>query len=187
MPKIPAAASKATGPRRARPATTRAMAGRKEVPSAPAAGPSALQGCTHLKLRRLGRVVARHYESQLAGSGLHINQYSLLSVVVKLGPIGLGELAAVLRLESSTLSRNLQPLVAQGLVEVKIGGDDARSRQAVATAAGRAARSEAQRMWKQAQLALNERLGAERVATLHALLDESLALLEGPAEGDDHE
>ena len=85
MPKIPAAVSKATGPRRARPATTRAMAGRKEVPSAPAAGPGALQGCTHLKLRRLGRVVARHYESQLAGSGLHINQYSLLSVVEGLG------------------------------------------------------------------------------------------------------
>lgn len=153
--------------------------------AAPAAG-GALQGCTHLKLRRLGRVVARHYEAVLAGSGLRINQYSLLSAVVKLGPVGLGELASVLRLDGSTLSRNLQPLIEQGLVELR-PGDDARSRLAVATEAGRAARAEAQRMWKQAQLALNERLGPERVAALHALLDESLALLEAAAEGDDHE
>lgn len=153
--------------------------------AAPAVG-GVLQGCTHLKLRRLGRVVARHYEAVLAGSGLRINQYSLLSAVVKLGPVGLGELASVLRLDGSTLSRNLQPLIEQGLVELR-PGDDARSRLAVATEAGRAARAEAQRMWKQAQLALNERLGPERVAALHALLDESLALLEAAAEGDDHE
>jgi DNA-binding MarR family transcriptional regulator len=155
-------------------------------PAAPA-GAGVLQGCTHLKLRRLGRVVARHYEAMLAGSGLRINQYSLLSAVVKLGPVGLGELASVLRLDGSTLSRNLQPLVEQGYVEVRPGGDDARSRTALATEAGRAARAEAQRMWKQAQLALNERLGPDRVAALHALLDESLALLEAAAEGEDHD
>jgi len=154
-------------------------------PGAPGGG-TVLQGCTHLKLRRLGRVVARHYEAMLAGSGLRINQYSLLSAVVKLGPVGLGELASVLRLDGSTLSRNLHPLVEQGFVEVR-PGDDARSRTAVATEAGRAARAEAQRMWKQAQLALNERLGPARVAALHALLDESLALLEAADEGDDHE
>ncbi|MBI5722181.1 MAG: winged helix-turn-helix transcriptional regulator [Burkholderiales bacterium] len=148
--------------------------------AAPVAVPPAVQGCTNLKLRRLGRVVARHYEACLAGSGLRINQYSLLSAVVKLGPVGLGELASVLRLDSSTLSRNLQPLVEQGLVEVCPGEVDARAREAIATAAGQSMRAEAQRAWKQAQLALNERLGRERVAALHALLDESLAILEAP-------
>jgi DNA-binding MarR family transcriptional regulator len=139
----------------------------------------AVQGCTNLKLRQLGRVVSRHYEAHLAGSGLRkITQYSLLSAVVKLGPVGLGELARVLRLDGSTLSRNLQPLVDQGWVEVTAGPGDARSRQAVASAAGQALRAEAQRAWKRAQMALNQRLGAERVAALHALLDESLAVLE---------
>ena len=45
---------------------------------------------------------------------------------------------------------------------------------------GRAKRLEAQREWKRAQLALNARLGAGRVAELHALLDDCLATLAEP-------
>ena len=135
------------------------------------------QGCTNLKLRELGRVVTRHYDAYVAPIGLKNSQYSLLSHVVARGPVRPGELASRMRLDASTLTRNLQPLVAAGWVE-QGPGDDARSRSVVATEAGRAKRAEAQRAWKQAQLALNARLGNERVAALHALLDECLAVLE---------
>ena len=135
------------------------------------------QGCTNLKLRELSRVVTRHYDAHVAPTGLKNSQYSLLSHVVALGPVRPGELAARMRLDASTLTRNLQPLIAAGWVE-QGPGDDARSRSVVATEAGRAKRAEAQRAWKQAQLALNARLGNERVAALHALLDECLAALE---------
>lgn len=135
------------------------------------------QGCTNLKLRELGRVVTRHYDAYVAPTGLKNTQYSLLSHIVLLGPIRPGELAARMRLDASTLTRNLQPLIAAGWVE-QGPGDDARSRSVVATEAGRAKRAEAQRVWKQAQLALNARLGNERVAALHALLDDCLAVLE---------
>ncbi|TXC66464.1 winged helix-turn-helix transcriptional regulator [Piscinibacter aquaticus] len=135
------------------------------------------QGCTNLKLRELSRVVTRHYDAHVAPTGLKNSQYSLLSHIVLLGPIRPGELAARMRLDASTLTRNLQPLVAAGWVE-QGPGEDARSRSVVATEAGRAKRAEAQRAWKHAQLALNARLGNERVAALHALLDECLAALE---------
>jgi len=135
------------------------------------------QGCTNLKLRELSRVVTRHYDAYVAPTGLKNTQYSLLSHIVLLGPIRPGELASRMRLDASTLTRNLQPLVAAGWVE-QGPGDDARSRAVVATEAGRAKRVEAQRAWKQAQLALNARLGNERVAALHALLDDCLAALE---------
>lgn len=135
------------------------------------------QGCTNLKLRELSRVVTRHYDAHVAPTGLKNSQYSLLSHVVALGPVRPGELAARMRLDASTLTRNLQPLIAAGWVE-QGPGDDARSRSVVATEAGRAKRAEAQRAWKQAQLALNARLGNERVAALHALLDDCLAALE---------
>ena len=79
-------------------------------------------------------------------------------------------------LEPSTLTRNLQPLVAQGWVLIG-PGSDARSRQVTLTDAGRAKRIEAQRAWKAAQLAFNDKLGAARVAQLHALLDECLQRL----------
>lgn len=177
----------------ARPARPARPKKRRPAPSAalgvgsPQQQQQPVQGCTHLKLRQLGRTVSRHYEAHLAGSGLRITQYSLLSAVVKLGPVGLGKLASVLRLDGSTLSRNLQPLVDQGLVDVHAGEADARSRVARATPAGQALRAEAQRAWKQAQLALNQRLGVERVAALHGLIGESLALLEAPHEEGEHD
>ena len=89
-----------------------------------------------------------------AGTGLKITQYSLLSHVVQLGPIRRSDLAQRMQLDASTLTRNLQPLVAHGWIDAGPGAD-ARSRLVSATDAGRAKRAEAQRAWKQAQLALN--------------------------------
>lgn len=135
------------------------------------------QGCTNFKLRQLSRVVTRHYDAFVAATGLKNTQYSLLSHVVLLGPIRPSDLAQRMRVDASTLTRNVQPLVAQGWV--RLGpGQDARSRQIEATAGGRAKRQEAQRAWKQAQLALNARLGSERVAALHALLDDCIERLD---------
>ena len=144
------------------------------------------RGCTNLKLRQLSRVVTRHYDAYVAATGLKNTQYSLLSYVVVLGPMRPSDLAQRMRLDASTLTRNLQPLLAQGWLR-QGPGEDARSRLVEATDVGRAKRAEAQRAWKQAQLALNERLGSERVAALHVLLDdciEELDATEADASGD---
>ena len=141
------------------------------------------RGCTHLKLKQASRLVARHYEAFVAPTtGLRNMQYSLLSHVVKLGPLRAGELAAVMRLDASTLSRNLQPLVERGLLRLDTDEHDQRSRVASVTPAGLALRAEAQRAWKRAQLALNQKLGPARVVALHALIDDCLALLENDRE-----
>lgn len=135
------------------------------------------QGCTNLKLRQLNRMVTRHYNLYVAEAGLKNTQYSLLSYAVKLGPIRPGDLARRMRMDASTLTRNMQPLVVQGWL--KIGaGDDARSCLVEATEAGQAKQAEGHRAWKEAQMALNERLGVERVAALHELLDACIARLD---------
>ncbi len=139
------------------------------------------RGCTNLKLRQLSRAVTRHYDAYVARTGLKNTQYSLLSHVVLLAPIAPGELARRMKLDASTLTRNLQPLLAQGWVEIGPGAD-ARSRTIVATESGRAKRAEGQRAWKQAQLALNATLGDARVARLHDLIDACLADLEPTKE-----
>ena len=84
------------------------------------------QGCTNLKLRQLSRVVTRHYDAFVAQTGLKNTQYSLLSHVVLLGPIRPSDLANRMHLDASTLTRNLQPLMAQGWLR-QGPGDDARS------------------------------------------------------------
>ena len=134
------------------------------------------QGCTNFKLRQLMRRVANHYDAEMAKCGLKTTQYSLLSHVLKLGPIRPGDLAAEMKMDASTLTRNLRPLVDAGWVTLEAGAD-ARSRLVHITEAGRDKRAEAQRYWKAAQLALNEALRVERVLALHALVDDSLDLL----------
>ena len=137
---------------------------------------AAPRGCTNFKLRQITRTVSRRYDAAVAAAGLKTTQYSLLSHIGGLEPVRPSDLAAKMNLDVSTLSRNLQPLVAQGWVELG-PGPDARTRLVSLTEAGRAKRAEAQRLWKQAQQNLNDTLGAERVAQLHQLIEDSLALL----------
>lgn len=137
--------------------------------------------CTHDKLRRLMRRLSVHYDARLRQVGLKTTQFSLLARVGYLGPIRPADLAAAMGLDASTLTRNLKPLVQSGWVEVGAGAD-ARSRLVSLTEDGRAKLLEARTQWRGAQAALNEQLGLERVASLHALIDESLALL--PAHDD---
>ncbi|TFY99995.1 MarR family winged helix-turn-helix transcriptional regulator [Ramlibacter rhizophilus] len=145
------------------------------------------QGCTNFKLRQLMRRVAQHYDAELAKAGLRTTQYSLLSHVARLGPLRPVDLAAAMKMDASTLTRNLRPLVQAGWVTLA-PGPDARSRTVTITAAGRDKRSQAQRHWRAAQEALNARLGPQRVIALHALVDDCMELLD-PAfhEGADDE
>jgi DNA-binding MarR family transcriptional regulator len=140
------------------------------------AGPLQPQGCTNLKLRQLMRRIARYYDAEVGKAGLKGTQYSLLSYIVKLGPLRPVDLAKVAELDASTLSRNLRPLIDAGWVEQN-AGPDARSRLLVVTPAGRSIRSQAQRHWRVAQEGINKLLGPAHVVALHDLIDSSLAKL----------
>lgn len=141
------------------------------------------QGCTNLKLRQLMRRVTQLYDAEVGKTGLRGTQYSLLSYAVKLGPVRPVDLAREMKIDASTLTRNLRPLMAAGLLAME-AGPDARSRLVTATAAGREKRQEAQRRWRVAQESLNARLGLQRVIALHALLDECQDLLADLPEGE---
>jgi DNA-binding MarR family transcriptional regulator len=144
------------------------------------------QGCTNMKLRQLMRRVAQRYDAEVGKTGLRGTQYSLLSHVVKLAPVRPGDLARAMKIDASTLTRNLKPLIDGGWVTLDAGAD-ARSRLVNATPAGREKRQEAQRKWRTAQESINETLGVERVLALHALIDESMDLLSPLTCGEDDE
>lgn len=141
--------------------------------AAPATRP---KDCTHDKLRRLMRRLSQHYDNRLRPVGLKTTQYSLLARVVSLGPIRPVDLAEAMGVDASTLTRNLKPLADVGWL-VQAPGPDARSRLISATDAGRAKLADARVPWRAAQSALADTLGVDRVAALHALVDDCLALL----------
>lgn len=144
--------------------------------------PAGLQGCTNHRVRQLMRSVGLVYDAHLNDTGLRITQYSLLSHVLAASPVRPVDLARRMRMDASTLTRNLKPLIDAGWVRMGHGADQ-RSRLIHITDAGRAQREDAKQSWKTAQNELNARLGLERVAALHALIDECLVLLDDGAAG----
>jgi DNA-binding MarR family transcriptional regulator len=141
------------------------------------------KGCTNMKLRQLLRRVAQHYDAEVGKTGLRTTQYSLLSFVCGMGPVRPVDLAREMKVDASTLSRNLRPLVDAGWLEL-LPGPDGRSRLVQATTSGRDKRQEAQRRWRVAQESLNATLGVDRVVALHALIDDCTERL-APATHED--
>jgi len=149
---------------------------RSKIPVTPDPARPVPSGCSNFKLHQLMRQFDQFYDAELARAGMKTTQYSLLTHVVRLGPVRPGALAQAMKMQPSTLTRNLQPLVRSGWVEVN-AGSDARSRSVTATDAGREKRVQAQRHWKQAQQQINRVLGETRVVALHAQLEQALELL----------
>ncbi len=143
------------------------------------------RGCSHFQLRQLSRQVGLLFDAELAAVGLKTTQFSLLSSLLTLGPVRPADLARAMKLEPSTLTRNLQPLLAAGWAESG-PGPDGRSRTVRITPAGQALREQARARWHTAQQRLNATLGAQRVSALHALIQESLTLLAAAGEETPH-
>lgn len=119
-------------------------------------------GCTNFKLRQLTRLVTQHYDQHLGAAGLKITQYSLLAHVDRLGPVRPASWRGM-DMRASTLTRNLQPLVAAGLALALGSGPDARNRLVHITPEGVPCAPRPNSRWKAAQLALNDRLGSANV------------------------
>lgn len=136
------------------------------------------RGCTCFRLRRTTRRMTRIYDAHLAPCGLTLTQYSLLTALVRLPGPSLHELAEAIGMDRTSLTRTLQPMIDRGLVAFA-PGLDRRSKRVEATAAGRALRAEAKRLWLEAEREVRERLGPDEVSELHHLLDRSFERLEG--------
>jgi DNA-binding MarR family transcriptional regulator len=162
-------------------------------PSVP--GPSAaigepvVRGCTCHKLRSLTRRVTAVYDRALAGVGLRVTQYSLLSHLERSTrdagtPAGrpVAQLAAALDLDRTTLTRNLKPLIASGWIELCACDSDARQRLVCITDEGRAVLATARAHWRRAQTEVVTTIGAANAAQLHDMLDEYLPRFRQPVE-----
>ena len=128
---------------------------------------SASSPCTCFRLRRAARQVSQVYDQALAPAGLSVNQYSILRHARS--PRTLGELAARLGMDRTTLTRNLQPLLRDGWLAEERGADP-RQRVLAITATGRACLAKAQPLWRRAQQRIEGLLGDAPSAHLHAVL-----------------
>jgi DNA-binding MarR family transcriptional regulator len=110
----------------------------------------ACRQCVCTAARRASRELTRAFENAMRGSGVRGTQFTLLATLVQTGPIPTTRLADFQGLERTTLTRNLRPLIRDGLVRID-EGDDRRVRKVAITPAGEEAARRAYPFWKKAQ------------------------------------
>jgi DNA-binding MarR family transcriptional regulator len=115
--------------------------------------------CVGFNVRRTTRLVTQFYDKMLVPSGLRSTQYSLLNVLSLTGELRINDLAHLLAMDRTTLTRNLRPLIKQGLVKISTGSDR-RARIILLTSKGRSAMDKATPFWEQAQSHITKQLGA---------------------------
>lgn len=121
--------------------------------------------CVGFNTRRATRLISQYYDKALAPAGLRSTQYSLLSLLAMMGEAPMQEVAQVLAMDRTTLTRNLDPLVRKGWVKVAIGRDR-RARPLAITARGLSVLDKALPYWQAAQDRIVNALGAEHWAAL---------------------
>lgn len=124
---------------------------------------AATRGCHCLAARRKARAITRLYEEKLRPHGLRATQFSILAALALKGPTPIGELAELLGLERTTLTRTAARLERNGWVGSATSAD-ARERPLRLTAAGRRKLEEALPAWKAAQDHVDRQVEAIRPA-----------------------
>ncbi len=104
--------------------------------------------CLCLHVQRAARAMARHFDEALRPVALTNGQFSLLMSLNRPKPPGMGEVAALLAMDRTTLTANLKPLERRDLLTVSVDESDRRSRRLALTAAGRALLAKAMPIWR---------------------------------------
>jgi DNA-binding MarR family transcriptional regulator len=121
--------------------------------------------CIAVRLRLLNRVITNLYDEALRPLGLKVSQLNVLVVTGKLGLARPARVCDLLQLDVSTLSRNVDRMMAKGWLEA-VPEEDARTQPFRLTESGKRLLEKAVPAWEHAQEQAAELLGDEGVALL---------------------
>ncbi len=125
--------------------------------------------CACANLRAASRVVTRLYNKELREEEIEITQFTILMALDIAGDSVQGDLAELLEIDSTTLTRMLELLRTRGWVAFEEGSDRRRKVFSL-TPAGREKFERAQPHWKRAQTHLERSLGPDSFGGLTRLL-----------------
>ena len=131
--------------------------------------------CTAFNLRKANRAVSQFYDAILRPAGIRGTQYSLLVALKLNDQVLLTELAEQIVMDRTTLTRNLEVMEKQGLVNVS-EGEDRRTRIVSITEKGLATLLEAYPLWHKAQEHIADTMQDRRMENLLADIDELIKI-----------
>lgn len=128
--------------------------------------------CNCARLRRATRIVTRFYDQCLAGSGIGVNQFTILGYLKNNGPLRMMALAELLAMDRATIGHNLKPLERDGFLAITVDETDRRARMVSITDSGLAKVAEARTYWDAAQEEFETTFGSAESAQLRRMLDD---------------
>src|SRR6266508_520898 len=117
-----------------------------------------LSPCVCGTLRMVSRAVTQLYDEVLRPSGLRVTQFSILGAIARMGEANLRQLEDTLAIDQTTLTRSLNLLERNGVIE-RASHPDGRIKAMRLTAKGRRALEVARPLWAQAQDKVLRELG----------------------------
>ncbi len=127
--------------------------------------------CVCFNLRKASRVISLFYDQYLRQVGLRGTQYALMAHVARFDGLSLTELAELLGLEQSTVTRNVDLLAKKGFILVTASPLNGRKKAVSLTKAGQKKITEALPLWEEAQVALQNKLGRKQVEDLFKITE----------------
>lgn len=121
--------------------------------------------CACFNLRRAARLITRRYELSLKSTGLKATQFSVLMAACNEEGILLTQMARLLGIDRTSLTRNLNIMTAKGLLTIEMG-DDKRERRINITDKGFDLLKEAIPLWQKVQAEFVQTLGSENWSAL---------------------
>jgi DNA-binding MarR family transcriptional regulator len=152
------------------------MASRKQIDANDQVMAEMACGCVLTRARLIARVVTGIYDEALRPFEMGSPQFSLLIVISKIAPASRADIGRFNQLDRSTLTRNLQLLLAGGWIRETSRLDGGRGRPIVLTEAGRRLIVDAAPAWRSAQAKAEEALGKQGFKTLMQVGDGLLNL-----------
>jgi len=122
-----------------------------------------LSPCVCNTLRMVTRAVTQLYDDVLRPSGLRVTQFSILAAIARMGEANLRVLEDTLAIDQTTLTRSLNLLERDGVIE-RASHPDGRIKAMRLTSKGRGALKVARPLWAQAQDQVLRELGRQRWA-----------------------
>lgn len=116
--------------------------------------------CVSFNLRKASRIVTNYFDTILAPSGLRSTQFHILASIGRHENLPISDLADILVMDRTTLTRNLRPLEKKKLIRFS-RGKDKRTREIILTPLGYSSLSKAIPLWNEAQTGLLERMGEQ--------------------------
>lgn len=124
--------------------------------------------CVAVRVRLLNRVITAVYDEALRPLGIRVSQMNILVAVARIGEVRPAEICRLLRIEKSTISRDVELMKSNGWIESD-PPEGGRNQVLRVTAEGLELLAQCRPAWESAQAEASQLIGTAGVGALRQI------------------